>query len=314
MIPDKDQKILWARAAGRCSMPECRNKLTLNKENETEAITLGEMCHIVGEKNSKKSPRGISKMSLDDRNTYSNLILLCVHHHRIIDKNEDAWPVEVLHKIKDEHELWVEESLESKKLTTDELFYAETTDLLSNILQLQQWSWFIDNAVRHLIHQDFIDAADVITERLIAIDWPKSKPELKMAMENLMIAYSKYIEQYLEGAKPRERGEFYGPDYSYKAIYPNPNYGYESAKVDLWAMKNFFLLYKYAAKLNVFVKSVREHSNPFFFHIKGKFLIEDTLGTHLGHWGALMDTDSLTDIDKKIDEIDLQMKELENKK
>lgn len=311
MIPDKDQKILWARAAGRCAMPECRNKLTLNEEDTSEAVTLGEMCHIVGEKKSKKSPRGISKMSLEDRNRYSNLILLCVHHHRIIDKNEKAWPVEVLHQVKDDHELWVEESLESKKLSPDEIFYAETTDMISNALQLNQWNWFIDNAVRHLIHRDFVNAADLFTEREMAIDWPNSKPELREAMENLITSYIQFIDQYLDRAVPRERGEFYGPDNSYKSVYPNPNYSYESTKTDLWARKNFLLLCKFTDRLNVFAKSVRSHSNPFFFHVRGKFLIVDSLGTHLGHWGAMMDPSSIEDVDDQISKLDQQLYDLE---
>jgi len=37
-INSKDQKILWARAAGRCSMPDCRRKLTFDKAGENESI------------------------------------------------------------------------------------------------------------------------------------------------------------------------------------------------------------------------------------------------------------------------------------
>jgi len=50
VIKSKDQKILWSRAAGRCSIPDCRRKLTFNKSEESGSITFGQMCHIVGEK------------------------------------------------------------------------------------------------------------------------------------------------------------------------------------------------------------------------------------------------------------------------
>ena len=51
VISQKNAKILWARAAGRCSLPECRLELTLEKIEEG-MLTYGEMCHIVGEKKS----------------------------------------------------------------------------------------------------------------------------------------------------------------------------------------------------------------------------------------------------------------------
>jgi hypothetical protein len=47
-VNQKDQKVLWAKAAGRCSIAECRVVLTLDIEART--ATLGAMCHIVGEK------------------------------------------------------------------------------------------------------------------------------------------------------------------------------------------------------------------------------------------------------------------------
>jgi hypothetical protein len=307
MISNKDQKVLWARAAGRCSMPECRKKLTLNKVDENESITLGEMCHIVGEKDSEDSPRGKSKMALEDRDTYSNLILLCAYHHTIIDKNEKAWPIEILHKIKDEHEQWIEESLESNKLAPDELLYSETIDLLTSVLQLEKWDWFIDNAVRQLVHRDFIYAGDTIQERLLAIDWPTTKPELENAIKSMMQSYLNYIFQFLDGAAPRERGDFFGPNNAFKSIFLNPDYYYESSKQDLWARKNFLLLCIYTVKLNKYLKKVRDLINPYYFNIRGRFLIEDTFGTHLGNWGTLMDPASITNFENRLKEIDDQM-------
>ena len=48
-ISDKESKVLWGKAAGRCSMPDCRKELTLEKELANDIILFGEMCHI-GEK------------------------------------------------------------------------------------------------------------------------------------------------------------------------------------------------------------------------------------------------------------------------
>ena len=77
-------------------MPDCRKKLTFDKAEESGSVTFGEMCHIVGEKNSATSPRGESKLPLEDRNEYSNLILLCSNCHKIIDKDEKKYTIEIL--------------------------------------------------------------------------------------------------------------------------------------------------------------------------------------------------------------------------
>ncbi len=91
-INQKDIKLLWGRSGNRCSI--CRVELTQDKAAVTSAFTLGEQAHIVGEKTN--AARGTSSLTLDQRNGYHNLILLCPNHHTEIDKNEDDWPVEKL--------------------------------------------------------------------------------------------------------------------------------------------------------------------------------------------------------------------------
>ena len=107
----KDIKLLWGKAASRCSMSDCRRPLVEKANDLPSTVIVGEMAHIVGEKPSKKSPRGLSSLPVAERNRYPNLILLCAHHHNLIDKNEKEWSIEKLHSIKREHELWVEEQL-----------------------------------------------------------------------------------------------------------------------------------------------------------------------------------------------------------
>jgi hypothetical protein len=83
-ISQKDIKLLWGRSGNRCSI--CKTELTQNSSALNSEFTLGEMAHIVGEK--EDAPRGTSVLSSDERNSYHNLILLCPTDHTIIDKNE----------------------------------------------------------------------------------------------------------------------------------------------------------------------------------------------------------------------------------
>jgi len=311
-IRDKDQKLLWGNAASRCSMRECRTPLTINI-NDGKSSTLGEMCHIVGEK--KAAARGKSNLSLVDRNQYSNLILLCAHHHKTIDRYEAKYTIELLHKIKTDHEIWVNETLSAKTLTPDELVYSALIDHLSLSLRLEYWSWFIDNSVRQLVHTEFIDAADSIKERQLATIWPNTKPELELTTKVLMQAYADLSGQYLSFATlpsfPFDR-DFFQADTSYKQTFPNPHYHYYSDKHSLWARKNFLLLCIYVIRLNEFAEAVRKYSNPLFYVVRGKFLVIDNLGTHLGNWGAMLDP-ALNAIESRLKAIDIEISTFEKK-
>lgn len=282
-IKDRDKKILWARAAGRCSMPDCRVLLTLDKKKGNSS-TLGAICHIVGEK--KNAARGDSPLSPAERNSYSNLILLCSHHHDIIDNDVEKYPTEVLHQIKAEHELWVNERLSNPDPDPDELVYSNLIDTLSTVLQLDKWSWFIDNGVRDVLHEDFLYARGVLNAKLLGTIWPKKKIALERAIKEVIKAFNDYIVHYESNAEPRRNGIFFGPDRSY-ARFSNPRYEEYVDREERWSDKNFWLLCNYIVKLNKFADAVRRYSNPMFYRTHGKFLVLDELGYRFGGQGTI---------------------------
>lgn len=97
-ISNLDIKMLWGRAGGRCSKPDCDEDLTALIE--TKNYTVGEMAHIIG--NKPTAARGTPEGGAD---TYNNLILLCPTHHTHIDKApEDTYTVEMLHDWKKQQE------------------------------------------------------------------------------------------------------------------------------------------------------------------------------------------------------------------
>ncbi len=99
----KDTKLLWGRAAGICSNPHCRQKLTATGADGSSFLT-GEMAHQIAQ--SPEGPRG-TESGGDD--TYENLILLCPTCHRTIDKAPvGTYPVELLKGWKKTHEDWVD--------------------------------------------------------------------------------------------------------------------------------------------------------------------------------------------------------------
>src|SRR3954468_11072743 len=106
-ISPKTMKMLWGRAAARCS--QCRIALVVDRtETDNEAL-IGEMCHMVADKDD--GPRGRSPLTPEQRDEYDNLILLCRNHHGEIDAQPKTFTIERLKALKFEHEQWVQATL-----------------------------------------------------------------------------------------------------------------------------------------------------------------------------------------------------------
>ena len=52
--------------------------------------------------------------------------------------------------------------------------------------------------------------------------------------------------------------------------------------------------------------------NPLFYRVNGKFIVIDTLGTHLGEWGAMVEP-ALNFVKRNLRELSIKFKELERK-
>lgn len=178
-IPEKDLKILWGKAAGRCSMPDCRKMLVheASEQIPSKNILIGVNCHIVGEK--EDGPRGKSILTPEERNRYPNLILLCGNHHTIIDQDPDNWPIEKLHQIKADHEIWVETQLTNitEDLATE--LYSDLVNTATESLLFNHWDWVSENAVRLLLSEEFVEGVDLFWHKVQRAIWPGKYPELE---------------------------------------------------------------------------------------------------------------------------------------
>lgn len=97
-LTNKTVSKLFGLAAGRCSI--CKEPVVKKQ------VKVGEMAHIIAK--SKEGARGTLPLagSIDG---YENLILLCPTHHTEIDNDEASFPPEKLHRIKNEHEYYVDQ-------------------------------------------------------------------------------------------------------------------------------------------------------------------------------------------------------------
>lgn len=108
--PQADIKILYAKAAGRCSFPECRKVVVLEKTLGDKTKQVGKIAHIVA--HSSKGPRADSTYPKDKLDTYENWLLLCPTCHDIVDAQVSKYSVSFLRQIKNEHESWIAEQLD----------------------------------------------------------------------------------------------------------------------------------------------------------------------------------------------------------
>lgn len=109
-LRDPEIKRLWALSAGRCNKPDCREVLLVDPTQFDEAVVMGEQAHIAP--HGDAGPRRISKVPVDERDTYDNIILLCPNHHRgPVDGQPNTYTEELLHQWKAEHEAWVRDTL-----------------------------------------------------------------------------------------------------------------------------------------------------------------------------------------------------------
>ena len=110
-ITKRERKILWARAGNRCSYRY--EDVVCDKELiNTDGVIIGEECHIVGR--NKSAAR--YTVNFKDKNKYSNLILMCPEHHKLIDDREDIYSIDVLQEMKRLHEQTVSERINRNEI------------------------------------------------------------------------------------------------------------------------------------------------------------------------------------------------------
>lgn len=105
-VPDLVKLKLWVKAGGRCEYPGCN--VILYRDNVTYAeLNRSYIAHIIAD--SPEGPRGDKDLSKELAKEFSNLMLLCDTHHRLIDKEDvQGHPVDLLRRYKMEHEERIE--------------------------------------------------------------------------------------------------------------------------------------------------------------------------------------------------------------
>lgn len=196
--------MLWGRAANRCAFPDCRRRLVIDATETDDESLVGDACHIVGAKT--KGPRGKSPLTAAQRDKYSNLILLCKIHHKQVDDQRGTYAIDVLHRMKEQHEAWVNESLEAydPEEQRDRELYADYIDQWAARADLDEWrAWtsYLLSAGQPELRVEKNSDLLALREWLLTRIWPRRYSALEMAFENFRMVLSDLQETFREHAE-----------------------------------------------------------------------------------------------------------------
>lgn len=270
-IDNTDLKLLWGRSGNRCAI--CKIELSEDASKATKAFPLGEQAHIVAEK--EDGPRGKSILVLKQRNSYSNLILLCPTDHKRVDKNVIDFPIEKLHLIKTDHEQWVRQKLSTNidvKKEVDNLIYADIIDTVVGTLDLSNWEIWSGNALSSNAYwpDKLYGKSFNLIQKMLKTNWPGTFEELERAIKSVIFCFHGSLETFMEHSERRENPkEGYYAHKFYKDTYGKNS---RLKEWEEWSEKYYDWIHLLAKSLNWFEDTVRKYINPSFYAIEGKFI------------------------------------------
>lgn len=149
---------------GRCYFPDCANRV-VEMAGETPIVT-AQIAHIRAAK--KGGPRYDENMTDEERRSFSNLLVLCTFHHRLIDTKPTDYPAELLQEWKEQHEgqlskdlaaLTEEDLTEFLNSTLEELIAETKSELLAAIEKVEAISRESAELLRTLVNKTFSSPA-----------------------------------------------------------------------------------------------------------------------------------------------------------
>lgn len=260
-------------------MPDCRKPLVAaaSEANPSLHILVGDMAHIVGEKDSQKSPRGLFSLSQDDRNRYPNLILLCQEHHRIIDQDEEQWPIERLYMIKSDHEVWVSERL-GRDIPEEQQIYFDFIDRVVFSLELSNWEWLCDHLFRGIMPPDFPEGIYQLDLELFRSQLPGLDTDFETSLRNLVGRARSYVDHYMSNADIDGSGTRIMGVKRYRETNDFGEHGELLNEYNTWERNCTMLLFNLVKEINDFCTVVRKRLHPGFYIRKGQFCVHDFMG------------------------------------
>ena len=213
----KTHKILWGRSGNRCAI--CKNSLIVDADDPSDdPSVVGDEAHIIARK--PTFTRGdYDSLTPEERDHYSNLILLCKVHHKQIDDQPAHYTVEHLREIKAAHEKEVAaDRSEEERKQRDDILYAGYVDHWARLADLDHWrdtcSWL--SADTPTLPKQWYDNQKDFLIWIISRIWPGRYPSLenslhnyKAVLQDLLNVFDKHIDYDREDEQSVRTRKFY---------------------------------------------------------------------------------------------------------
>jgi hypothetical protein len=161
-------------------------------------------AHIVARK--EDGPRGKSPLSAKQRDSYSNLILLCPTHHATIDdipNGPQEYTVERLQQIKAEHEAWAmaQDSFNAELQLADEQ-WAALADALNERMSWDTWTEDISLLFSHdqLLSEAVYERLTETRRWILGRIWPPGHTYLRTTIQTMERLLGDLLDKFDEHA------------------------------------------------------------------------------------------------------------------
>ena len=268
--------MLWGRSGNRCAFPGC-GQLLVADDGGTAPSLVGFEAHIVAR--ARGGPRGIADLTPEERDSLSNLLLLCGTHHKLIDDRPDEYTVERLRDMKRSHEdrFARSEDEDARKLRLDTEVYAEYVDHWAVSLDLDNWTAWTSGLLSHSepsLERERLEALHRLRPWLLSRVWPGRVEALEGAFANFRLVLDDLAETFDRGVRDMERDVVYTHRY-YKIDHWNPKlYGrlLDSYRQHVALVEN--LTYELTRAANYVCDQVRSTLDPPFRRTQGVLLVQ----------------------------------------
>ncbi|MEV6527415.1 hypothetical protein AB0M43_36375 [Longispora sp. NPDC051575] len=157
------EKLLFTLSGGFCYFPECRRPVVVRLPDDQGEYVDVDIAHIYAAE--KGGPRYREDMTNDQRRAFTNLILLCKPHHKLVDGTPDDFTVVTLHSWKTAREGDLDSSMIGLSQLTEDKLEAllissmhQVTDRVSDALdQLAMISTEAADLLRGVADRMFVD-------------------------------------------------------------------------------------------------------------------------------------------------------------
>lgn len=120
---------LWAQCGGYCQNPDCNRYLFADIGDDS--VSLANIAHIIGA--GENGPRSEDELAdFIDKNGFTNLIMLCLECHKIVDELERRFPTDVMRAWKSEHHKRIETNFVIPAIHDERELLVEISQLLDN--------------------------------------------------------------------------------------------------------------------------------------------------------------------------------------